>query len=90
MLSDRYLISLAKKENQNMYEISVMNQEKVGFNSIELVEHLYTCRTSVAAERLMFKLRAQGFAPRLKFFDCEPVFSGDEDKIVEELKKLEV
>ncbi|MBO4643306.1 MAG: hypothetical protein J5716_01715 [Alphaproteobacteria bacterium] len=56
-----------------MYEIVVMNVEHVGVAADEIVEHIWTCRNAIDAEKFMAKLRMKGFQPRLRRFECEDV-----------------
>lgn len=76
MLSDRSLKRKDKKDMSRVYEIVVMQEQKVGIDSKEIVENIYTCQNEITAERFLAFLRTNGFQPRLRCFVCQPYVNG--------------
>ena len=75
-----------------VYEISLMQEQKVGINSKEIVENIYTCTDEWTCERFMAFLRTNGYLPRLRVFVSQPYINGscNFDEILQDLRKREV
>lgn len=75
-----------------VYEIIIMQEQKVGINSTETVENVFSCTNEITCERFMSFLRTNGYMPRLRVFVSQSYINGtcNFDEILQDLRKREV
>lgn len=75
-----------------LYEVIVMHDQKVGINSKEICESIYTCTDEWPCERFMAYLRTNGYTPRLRVYVCQPYINGscNFEEILQDLRGREV